>query len=72
MTLDLLQVGQKAQLKSFIDSPLTLNFLEMGLTPGKNIEVIQKAPFNGPIALLMDNQTIAIRVHEAKFLQVSL
>lgn len=72
MTLDLLNVGQSACLESIIDSPLTINFLEMGLAPGKKIKVIQKAPFRGPIALLLENHTIAIRMQEAKFIKVTL
>lgn len=72
MTIDDLKIGQIAQLERIIESPLTLNFLEMGLSPGKWVQVIQKAPFKGPIALLLDNQTIAIRLQEAKLLKVKL
>lgn len=72
MTVDLLKVGQSACLDSILDSSLTINFLEMGLAPGKKIKVIQKAPFQGPIALLLENHTIAIRMQEAKFLKVTL
>lgn len=72
MTIDLLKVGQTAFLEKILDSPLTINFLEMGLSPGKKIQVIQKAPFKGPMALLLENQTIAIRLQEAKYLQVKI
>lgn len=72
MTLDHLNVGETATLDKILDSPLTINFLEMGLSPGKKVQVIQKAPFKGPIALLLENQTIAIRIQEAKLLKVKI
>jgi len=72
MTLDHLNIGEVAMLEQITESPLTINFLEMGLCPGKKVQIIQKAPFNGPIALLLENQTIAIRLKEAKLLKVKL
>ncbi|WP_143960144.1 FeoA family protein [Litoribacter populi] len=72
MTLDQLKIGQFAELDKILDSPLTLNFLEIGLSPGKKIQIIQKAPFKGPVAVLLENQTIAIRLQEAKLLKVKI
>ena len=71
MTADQIKSGQTVILESITASPLTLNFMEMGIMPGKKLTLIRKAPFNGPIAFLIDGNIIALRVKEAKLLNVS-
>jgi ferrous iron transport protein A len=52
------------------DSPYSINFLEIGLLPGKQIRVIQRAPFGGPIAFLVDGHMMALRITEAELIKV--
>lgn len=58
-------------LESITASPLTLNFMEMGIMPGKKLTLMRKAPLNGPMAFLIEGNIIALRVKEAKLLNVS-
>jgi ferrous iron transport protein A len=52
------------------DSPLSVNFLEIGLVPGKSIQFLQQAPFHGPIAFQVDDNILAIREQEAQLILV--
>lgn len=38
---------------------------ELGLRSGKQIQVLQKAPFNGPIVIQVEQSLIALRSEEA-------
>lgn len=71
LTADQLAIGQNARLEEIKSSPLTINFLEMGFLPGKQLMVIKKAPFKGPIAFLIDGNIVALRTQEASLLEVS-
>jgi ferrous iron transport protein A len=66
----LLQHGEQSIIDHIEDSPYSINFLEIGILPGKHISVVQKAPFGGPIAFLVDGHMIALRRTEAEFIQV--
>ncbi len=48
-----------------ITHPSSRRILEFGFTPGQVIELISKATFNDPIALLLRGSLIAIRKNEA-------
>ena len=50
-----LSIGDKAEMCSILDSDLQQKLLEMGCTPGEKIELVRKAPFNGPIAILVSS-----------------
>lgn len=71
MTADQIKKGQTVILESITASPLTLNFMEMGIMPGKKLTLMRKAPLNGPMAFLIEGNIIAMRVKEAKLLNVS-
>ncbi|WP_437918815.1 FeoA family protein [Sphingobacterium sp. LRF_L2] len=66
-SLDVLKVGEIAQISELNEVELPAKFYEMGLLPGCTIEVKHKAPFNGPIGLHLhqSNAIIAIRKSEA-------
>lgn len=38
---------------------------ELGVRAGKSIQVLQKAPFNGPIVIQVEQSLIALRSEEA-------
>nr|MBI1230823.1 ferrous iron transport protein A [Cytophagales bacterium] len=65
-----LQRGEQSVIAHIEDSPYSINFLEIGLLPGKQIRVIQRAPFGGPIAFLVDGHMMALRISEAELIQV--
>jgi ferrous iron transport protein A len=39
--------------------------LELGLIPGREIEILQVAPFNGPVRLKVNDFCLALRRNEA-------
>ncbi len=58
--------GTKCKIK---DINLTKNIkkklLELGLIPGREIEILQVAPFNGPVRLKINDFCLALRKNEA-------
>lgn len=66
-SLNLLKIGERATIASIDSMDLPSKFFEMGLLPGNVVEVKHKAPFSGPIGLLIHptNMLIAIRKSEA-------
>ena len=60
-----LQVGEKAFVESIQDEFLEQQLLEMGVTPGQLIEVERKSPFSDPIAVVVSNLLISIRLSDA-------
>jgi ferrous iron transport protein A len=58
--------GTKCKIK---DINLTKNIkkklLELGLIPGREIEILQVAPFNGPVRLKINDFCLALRRNEA-------
>ena len=65
-----LRQGEESVIESIADSFYAINFLEIGLLPGKSIRAIQKAPFGGPIAFLVDGHMMALRQSEAALIKI--
>lgn len=57
-------------IEQILESPLSVNFLEIGLVPGKPIQLLHQAPFHGPIAFQVGENMLAIREQEAKLILV--
>ena len=72
ISLDLLEVGERATIQQLDPSALPSKFYEMGLLPGAVVEIRHKAPFQGPIGIeiLRSNLLIAIRRSEAVHIAV--
>jgi ferrous iron transport protein A len=70
MTALQLKLDQSSVIDHITESDLTINFLEMGFLPGKEIKLLKKAPFGGPMAFLVDANIIALRRQEAELLQL--
>ena len=70
MTLDQLPVDQKATILKMVKSSLTPKLVEMGLYPGKEIQIIFTAPFGDPIALSVDGYTLSLRKKEASLIEI--
>ncbi|MFC4871428.1 FeoA family protein [Negadavirga shengliensis] len=72
MTADQLHLDEEKIIDSVNESPISINFLEMGILPGKTIKLISKAPFSGPKAFLIGGSIIALRRSEAVLIQLKL
>jgi DtxR family Mn-dependent transcriptional regulator len=61
-TLDEIEVGERVSVQRVGDrDPGQLRYLaELGITPGRHVEIVSRAPFDGPIALRVGNRTRSI------------
>ena len=57
--------NQSAVIKEIVDNPLIAKMFEFGVLPGATFTVLNKAPFHGPISILVDDTRIALRQQEA-------
>ena len=64
MTLDQLEPGKCARVTGWCDG-ISDRFMEMGLLPGTEVEVVRVAPLGDPIAIKVKNCQIAIRRADA-------
>jgi ferrous iron transport protein A len=65
MTAAQLSLQQSATIESIQESDISINFLELGILPGKEIKLLKKAPFGGPMAFIIEENIIALRQQEA-------
>ena len=65
-----LLIGDKGEMYSISDKDLEQKLLEMGCTPGEKIEVTRKAPFGGPIAILVYSYVLSIRKEDAMKIEI--
>jgi len=70
--LDQLTKGARATIESIETDQLPLKLIEMGCLPGNEISLIQKAPFNDPLYLNIDESHLAIRKETAQHIFVRL
>lgn len=73
MTLDELEQGKKAVIKTIAVSGVTLQrLISLGFTPGSEIEVIRKAPLLDPFDILICGSMVAVRRAEAALVEVEI
>ena len=65
-----LPIGSIGEMVRIFDNNLEQKLLEMGCTPGENFKVIRKAPFGGPVAILISSYILSIRREDAKSIEV--
>ena len=65
MTAAKLSLQQSSIIESIRESDISINFLELGILPGKEIKLLKKAPFGGPMAFVIEENIIALRQQEA-------
>ncbi|MCL6260946.1 ferrous iron transport protein A [Aquiflexum sp. TKW24L] len=65
MTAAQLSLQQSAIIESIGESDISINFLELGILPGKEIKLLKKAPFGGPMAFIIEENIVALRQQEA-------
>lgn len=70
-TLDCLKLGQTAIIKKVtcIDVALKRRILDMGLTPGTVVKLVNIAPLNDPYAFKVYDYVVAIRKETLKFIE---
>ena len=57
--------GESAIIESFTDDNMKLKLLEMGCLPGEKVTVDRFAPLGDPMAILVADSIISIRLDEA-------
>jgi ferrous iron transport protein A len=57
--------GEKAVIESFSDPELSVKLMEMGCTPGEEVELEKVAPFGDPIAINISGYVLSLRKAEA-------
>jgi len=67
-----LKVGTKGEMCMISDPELEQKLLEMGCTPGEKIQLIRKAPFGGPIAILVSSYILSIRKDDAEKIEIKI
>ena len=67
-----LSIGSKGEIVQISDNSLEQKLLEMGCTPGEQFEVVRKAPFGGPIAILISSYILSVRQEDARSIAVKL
>ena len=71
-TASQLQYGEKVKIDEIDDQhPSSRRIIEIGFTPGQEIELINKSVFNDPLAFSVRGTIIAIRKNEADCIKVS-
>lgn len=67
-----LNYGEKVIINNIdISHPSSRRILEIGFTPGEEIELINKSFFNDPLAFAVRGTVIAIRKNEADCIEVA-
>lgn len=67
-----LKKGQKARILDFDIEDIPLKLIELGGLPSTTIEVLQEAPFAGPLYILLGDNRVAIRKEVAQLIKVEL
>ncbi len=69
--LDHLQVGQHGRVVSVSGEPdLRRRLLEMGFTPGAQVEVIRRAPLGDPIEFGLRGYHLSLRADQARHVRM--
>ena len=67
-----LSIGSKGEIVQISDNSLEQKLLEMGCTPGEQFEVVRRAPFGGPIAILISSYILSVRQEDARTIAVKV
>ena len=71
VTLDQLPANQPARITAVdCSNAVMLRLMEMGLVPGADIKIRKRAPFGGPLELVVSDYVLSIRCHHATHLRV--
>ena len=65
-----LHIGEKGIIEHVCLNNIPLKLLEMGCMPGKEVELIQIAPFKDPLYIIVNGSHIAIRREVARLIEI--
>jgi ferrous iron transport protein A len=70
-----LKCGESAVISSVGDDCIDINchclrLMELGFTPGQEVKLIAKSPFNDPLAVSVRGTIIALRANEAECIKI--
>ena len=65
-----LEIGEKGIIEQVCLNSIPLKLLEMGCMPGQEIELVQIAPLNDPLYIIVNGSHLAIRREVAKLIQI--
>jgi len=71
ITIAQLEVGEKGIICEIALDNIPLKLLEMGCLPGKQVELLQKAPLEDPLYIRVNGSHLAIRVETASQIAIS-
>lgn len=63
--------GERGVVSALASHALTPKLVEMGVFIGKEVEVLFRAPFGGPIAIDVEGYTLSLREDEAGLVLVN-
>lgn len=67
-----LSIGEKGVIESVLDFELRQKLLEMGCTPGEEICLVRRAPFGGPIAILISSSVLSLSLSDASEITINI
>lgn len=65
-----LEIGEKGIIEHVCLNNIPLKLLEMGCMPGKEVELVQVAPFNDPLYIIVNGSHLAIRREIASLIEI--
>ncbi len=71
ITIAQLEVGEKGIICDIALDNIPLKLLEMGCLPGKEVELLQKAPLQDPLYIRVNGSHLAIREETASQIAIS-
>lgn len=71
MRLSELHKGESAIIDSFTNDDMKLKLMEMGCLPGEKVKVSRHAPLGCPVAIMISNYVLSLRMDEAETIIVS-
>ncbi len=71
MTLNELTPGKKAEIKHVNGYELSLKLFEMGVLPGEHVEIENVAPFGDPIAIMVGEYKLCLRLDDAANIEIT-
>ncbi|MBC7384489.1 MAG: ferrous iron transport protein A [Bacteroidia bacterium] len=72
MNLSELHLGEHACITHVKDGDLMLKLFEMGVLPGENVILENIAPFGDPIAVMVGEYKLCLRVRDAANIEIEL
>ncbi|NLR90025.1 MULTISPECIES: FeoA family protein [Flammeovirga] len=66
VSIDTLPHGKVGTICEFKDKVVGSRLIELGLYPGKKLQILRKAPFGGALYIKSEQQSFALGLKEAK------